>query len=59
MDMTVLLIYPKNEDSFRHQLLLGHSTKALQSHYNVLKTTPFPKVQVINLDEFMEILKNI
>jgi uncharacterized protein len=28
-------------------------------HFNVLKTTPFPKVQVINVDEFMEILNDI
>jgi uncharacterized protein len=28
-------------------------------HYNVLKTTPFPKVQVINLDEFIEVLNDI
>jgi uncharacterized protein len=28
-------------------------------HFNVLKTTPFPKVQVISLDEFMEVLNNI
>jgi uncharacterized protein len=30
-----------------------------ERHYNVLKTTPFPKVQVINLDEFMEVLNKI
>ena len=28
-------------------------------HYNILKTTPFPKVQAITLDEFMEILSDM
>ena len=28
-------------------------------HFNVLKNIPFPKVKVISIDEFMEILKTI
>ena len=28
-------------------------------HFNILKTTPFPKVQMIDLDAFMEIQKTL
>ena len=28
-------------------------------HFNVLKNIPFPKVKVISIDDFMEILKTI
>lgn len=35
----------------------AHYLVTNDKHFNILKSTPFPKINVINIDEFWEILK--
>nr|MCU0340582.1 nucleotide-binding protein [Spirosomataceae bacterium] len=37
----------------------AYAVVTFDRHFKVLKSIPFPKVQVITLDEFMAVLSNI
>jgi predicted nucleic acid-binding protein len=57
--MCIKKIVINNENSFRHQCIdcaISASVKYVVSndkHYNILKQIPFPKVEVITIQEFL------